>query len=61
MEEAPLSISATTTDRPQREVPRHNEGSGEISTGAEGVVADGVILLLHVEPENHIPRGLTLT
>ncbi len=52
---------SVTMDRPQCEVPRHNEGSGEISTRAEGVVAHGVILLLHVELENHIPRGLTLT
>ena len=48
-------------DRPQCEGPPHNEGSGEISTRAEGVVAHGVILLLHVDLENRIPRGLTLT
>ena len=52
---------SVTMDKPQCEGPRHNEGSGEISTRAEGVVAHGVILLLHVDLENHIPRGLTLT
>ena len=52
---------SVTMDRPQCEGPPHNEGSGEISTRAEGVVAHGVILLLHVDLENRIPRGLTLT
>ncbi len=52
---------SVTMDRPQCEGPPHNEGSGEISTRAEGVVAHGVILLLHVDRENRIPRGLTLT
>jgi len=52
---------SVTMDRPQCEGPPHNEGSGEISTRAEGVVAHGVILLLHVDLENPIPRGLTLT
>jgi hypothetical protein len=52
---------SATMDRPQCEGPPHNEGSGEIITRAEGVVAHGVILLLHVDLENRIPRGLTLT
>src|SRR5271166_2041420 len=52
---------SVTMNRPQCEGPPHNEGSGEISTRAEGVVAHGVILLLHVDLENRIPRGLTLT
>ena len=52
---------SVTMDRPQCEEPLHNEGSGEISTRAEELVAHGVILLLHVDLENRIPRGLTLT
>jgi hypothetical protein len=52
---------SVTMDRPQCEGPPHSEGSGEISTRAEGDVAHGVILLLHVDRENRIPRGLTLT
>jgi len=59
--EGSLVNFSVTMDRPQCEGPPHNEGSGEISTRAEGVVAHGVILLLHVDLENRIPRGLTLT
>ena len=50
-----------TMDRLQCKGPPHNGGSGEVSTRGEGVVAHGVILLLHVDLENRIPRRLTLT